>query len=57
MTIHVLGHARETPSMASADWRAGRAVAGRGRRAAIVIAALGLGILLGLWSTTWNLHR
>lgn len=57
MTIHVLGHARETPSLASADWRAGRAVAGRGRRAAIVTAALGLGILLGLWSTTWNLHR
>jgi len=56
MTIHVLGHARETPALASADWWKGRYVAGRGRRIAIVATTLVLGVGLGIWSTTWNLH-
>ena len=57
MTIHVLGHARETPALATADWWKGRDVAGRGRRVALVTATLALGVALGIWSTTWNLYR
>jgi hypothetical protein len=57
MTIHVLGHARETPALASADWWRGRPIAGRGRRAALVAATLALGLVLGVWSMGWNIHR
>jgi hypothetical protein len=54
MTIHVLGHLRETPSLASADYRrGGRPVPGvLGRRLAAV-AVLAAGIALGLWSLSW----
>jgi hypothetical protein len=56
MTIHVLGHIRETPTLAAADWRRGPAVAGRARRTTIVTATLLAGVGLGIWSTHWNLH-
>jgi hypothetical protein len=55
MTIHVLGHLRETPRLVTADWRHDRPIAGRARRLAIIAAALALGLLLGLWSTGWHL--
>ncbi len=55
MTIHVLGHLRETPAMASADWRGTRRVGGRGVRVALIAGSLGLGVLLGLWSLQWAL--
>ncbi len=57
MTIHVLGHARETPRLVSADWRPRQKLAGRGVRAVVVVATLGLGIVLGIWSMSWDLHR
>jgi hypothetical protein len=57
MTIHVLGHVRETPRLATADWSSRRTVAGRGVRALVLAATLALGVLLGIWSTSWNLHR
>lgn len=57
MTIHVLGHIRETPTLATADWRRGRAVPGRVVRIGVVAGSLAVGALLGLWSTAWNLHR
>ncbi len=55
MTIHVLGHARETPALASADWWRGRPIPGRGRRATVVAASVALGVALGIWSMSWHL--
>ena len=57
MTLHVLGHLRETPSLAGADWRRGRAVPGRARRVAAVAATLVVGVALGVWSMSWTLYR
>ncbi len=55
MTIHVLGHVRKTPALASADWRTSTKVAGRGARVAIVAGSIMGGLLLGLWSLGWHL--
>jgi hypothetical protein len=57
MTIHVLGHARETPRLVSAEWKPRQRITGRGVRALVVTSALGLGVLLGIWSMSWDLHR
>jgi hypothetical protein len=52
MSLHVLGHLLELPSLASADWRrhGGREarLAGSGLRAAVLAAAICIGIPLGL---------
>jgi hypothetical protein len=55
MAVHVLGHARETPAKATADWRRGRVVSGRRQRVAVIAGAVALGVALGLWSLTWHL--
>jgi len=55
MTIHVLGHLRKTPSLATADWRHDHPVPGRGRRVAIIGTTLCVGLLLGVWSMGWHL--
>lgn len=55
MTIHVLGHARETPRLAAADWRRNTPIPGRGIRVLAIVAVLAAGIALGIWSTTWTL--
>lgn len=56
MTVHVLGHLRETPTLATADWRRERPVGGRGTRVALVAVTLASGLLLGLWSLGWNVR-
>ena len=55
MAVHVLGHARETPAKASADWRRGRSVPGRRRRVLAMAGVVALGIAVALWSLTWHL--
>jgi hypothetical protein len=55
MAVHLLGHARETPAKATADWRRGRAVAGRRGRVLAIVAVIALGIAFGLWSLSWPL--
>jgi hypothetical protein len=55
IAIHVLGHLRETPATAMADWRHGDAVPGRGTRTRAIVGALILGLLLAGWSLTWHL--
>jgi hypothetical protein len=54
MTIHVLGHARETPPLAAADF-AGRSeeVAGAAGRRVLLAATLVCGLGLGVWSLSW----
>jgi hypothetical protein len=49
MTLHVLGHLRETARLAPLDWygRSRRQIAGAGLRQWILAAALALGFLLG----------
>ncbi len=60
MSVHVLGHALETPSLAVADWRRDRRAAAPGavRRftAVVVVAVAGLGLaLLSLhWVAVWR---
>ena len=54
MAIHVLGHLRETPSLASADYRRGRRpVPGATGRRLLVLAVLVTGVALGAWSVSW----
>jgi len=55
MTVHVLGHLRELPTLAFADWRrrAGSFVPGRGTRLAVLASTIVLGILAGTWALGW----
>ena len=55
MTLHVLGHIRDTPALASADFRpSAPAARGRGTRLAAVAVSLLLGLGLGTWSLSWH---
>jgi hypothetical protein len=60
MTIHVLGHALETPALALGDLRSrcGRArrVAGAGRRAVLLAVAVAVGLPLAITSLAWAHH-
>jgi hypothetical protein len=53
MALHVLGHLRETPSLASADYRRHYRVPGATARRAVVVVVLVLGVALGAWSLSW----
>jgi hypothetical protein len=54
MTIHVLGHALETPQLAVADWaESSPRVPGRAARVLVVVAALLLGLALALVTRNW----
>lgn len=55
MTVHVLGHALETPALAFADWRRTRRQQTRGApaRFAVLAAALVLAVVLGIVSLSW----
>jgi hypothetical protein len=55
MTLHVLGHALETPALAFADWqRARRAEApGATARFTLLVLAVVAGLLLAGWSLHW----
>jgi hypothetical protein len=48
----VLGHVLELPALASADWRRGARVGGAARRTSALIAAVGLGVVLGFVALT-----
>ncbi len=51
MAIHVLGHLRETPTLASVDYRPGRQpLAGATARRLLMVTILVTGVLLGAWS-------
>jgi hypothetical protein len=63
MTVHVLGHALETPGLAFADWRRARRrqAAGAPARFAALAVALAIAVALGIislgWAHTWqHLH-
>jgi hypothetical protein len=54
MTIHVLGHALETPRLAAADWApSSPQVAGRVARVLLVVSALFIGLALALATRNW----
>jgi len=54
MAIHVLGHLRETPSLAGADYRRSKIVVpGAGTRRLLLVGVLVTGALLGAWSLSW----
>lgn len=61
IAIHVLGHLRETPALAVADWRdrwrGARehrvAVAGGGIRLSVLVVTLAVGVGLGIASLSW----
>ena len=57
MTLHVLGHARDTPALAAADFQPAQASAGRAARLSAVVASIALGIGLAVWSLSWRLNR
>jgi hypothetical protein len=61
MTIHVLGHALETPALAAADWQRSRRLESPGATARLVLlgVTLVLGIGLAVWSIGWahNWHQ
>lgn len=56
MTIHVLGHIRETYSMTTSDLNPGAAdpIAGRSARRLAVAISIVVGLGLGIGSLTWN---
>ena len=64
IAVHVLGHLRETVTLASADWRerSARRRAGRGSsarsRAILLAATVVLGVVVAIvslgWIGTWN---
>ena len=56
MTIHVLGHIRETYTLTKSEVAPGATarVAGRGKRGALVAVSLAVGLGLGIGSLTWN---
>ena len=58
MALHVLGHLRETPRLALADWRRRERVKapGASARLALLAAALGVGIPLAIASLGWAQH-
>jgi hypothetical protein len=58
MTIHVLGHALETPALAVADMRSGARdkAPGVGARLGLLAVTLLLGVVLGLVSLSWVHH-
>jgi hypothetical protein len=54
MAIHVLGHLRETPALAGADYRPrSRPVPGATGRRLLLAAVLVSGVALGAWSISW----
>jgi hypothetical protein len=54
MAIHVLGHVRETPSLAGADYgRGAESVPGVWSRRLLLLGVLVAGLALGAWSLTW----
>ena len=54
MAIHVLGHLRETPALAGADFgRRAASVPGAWSRRLLLLGVLVAGVLLGAWSLTW----
>ncbi|HZP27632.1 MAG TPA: hypothetical protein VFC99_01660 [Acidimicrobiia bacterium] len=53
IAVHVLGHLRETVTLASADWRARPPVAGVRGRVALLGAALAVGVALAVVSLGW----
>ncbi len=63
LAIHVLGHLRETPGLAFADWRRAATRRVRGTRlravavALAVVVGLGLGALGIGWANSWNGHE
>ncbi len=58
MSLHVLGHALETPALAFADWRRARRDEARGasRRVLVLLTATLVGISLGTLSLHWAEH-
>jgi hypothetical protein len=58
MTIHVLGHAIETPALATADLLAStrRRVPGGGTRIALVVVTVAIAVALGVVSLGWAHH-
>jgi hypothetical protein len=58
MSVHVLGHALETPALAFADWHRTRRlqVAGASARLALLAAALVGALSLAVLSTGWAHH-
>jgi hypothetical protein len=61
MGVHVLGHLRETPTLAVADWRLGEAehrLAGARARLALLVVSIAVGLVLGVvslgWVGTWH---
>ena len=58
MTVHVLGHALETPALAVADMHrdARRRVPGAATRLLLFVATLGIAILLGAVGIGWAHH-
>jgi hypothetical protein len=59
MAVHVLGHLRETPQLAFADWRQGVARRVRGVRLRLVSVGLAVAVGIGLgligigWASSW----
>ncbi|MDQ1475465.1 MAG: hypothetical protein QOE62_694 [Actinomycetota bacterium] len=55
MTLHVLGHALETPALAFADWRRGRRreAPGAPARFAVLMLAVAAGLVLAVLSLHW----
>jgi hypothetical protein len=58
MTLHVLGHALETPALAFADWRRSRRAETRGAAARLALLAVtaAVGIWLAILSLQWADH-
>ncbi len=56
MGVHVLGHLRETPRLAVADWRPGaddHLTAGATTRLALLVVTIAVGLVLGVVSLGW----
>jgi hypothetical protein len=54
MTIHVLGHLRETPGLAAADWSGGpEPLRGTATRRLLLVGMLVTGLALAAWSLSW----
>ncbi len=57
MTLHVLGHALETPALAFADWRrSGRETRGTRARLSLLAAAVVVGVPVAMLSLRWAHH-
>jgi hypothetical protein len=56
-TVHVLGHILETPALAVADWRRQREpLGGTGLRRALLVLAVGAGLVLAFLGLGWVSH-